>query len=125
MGCDVAVWSFLLQNTASQSPNSNSTYMVFCVWCTTGQQLETERERALAHEEACTQLQQRIASLQELRQHQQLLHGQQVNSLLMQIKEAQNQMLDAAELRRKAEGKVLTARELSCPSTITVVHQLP
>jgi hypothetical protein len=80
-----------------------------------GQQLEEERERALTHEAAAEQLQQRIASLQELRRQQQDMYGQQVNALLMQIREAQEQVAQAAELRRKAEEKCNTAREcLAC-----------
>jgi ABC-type phosphate transport system auxiliary subunit len=79
--------------------------------CPAGQQLEEERERALTHEAAAEQLQQRIASLQELRRQQQDMYGQQVNALLTQIREAQEQVAQAAELRRKAEEKCTTARK--------------
>lgn len=77
----------------------------------TGQQLQVERERALDHEATIEQLKQRIASLQHLRAHQQLAHGQQVNALLTQIREAQAQVAEAAELKKKAETKCLTARK--------------
>jgi hypothetical protein len=46
-----------------------------------------------------------------LRRQQQDMYGQQVNALLMQIREAQEQVAQAAELRRKAEDKCNTARE--------------
>jgi hypothetical protein len=49
--------------------------------------------------------------LQELRRQQQDMYGQQVNVLLTQIREAQQQVAEAAELRRKAEDKCTTARE--------------
>jgi hypothetical protein len=51
--------------------------------------------------------------LQELRRQQQDMYGQQVNALLMQIREAQEQVAQAAELRRKAEEKCTTARKFN------------
>lgn len=70
-----------------------------------------ERERALNHESTIEQLKQRILSLQQLRAHQQLAHGQQVDALLAQIRDAQAQVAEAGEQKKKAETKCLTARK--------------
>lgn len=77
----------------------------------TGQQLQIERERALDHESTIEELKERITSLQQLQAHQQVAHGQQIDALLAQIRDAQAQVAEASQQKKKAETKCLTARK--------------
>jgi hypothetical protein len=73
--------------------------------------LESERAKAEAHEATADELRQRIASLQDVKVRQQHEHGQAINKLLAELKEAQGRAAETGEAKRRAEAKYNAARE--------------
>ena len=69
-----------------------------------------ERGRALSHEATAHELRQQLSRLQEQRRGAQLQHARDMDALLAQVREAQERLAEAGELRQRAESRYLTAR---------------